>query len=82
MSNESPLSVRCAQRELRELADRLESIATVAGYACELSIAHSSPDGANGIEQYMRTVRERTKGVLHDLQSLFQLLEQMERKSD
>jgi hypothetical protein len=81
MSNESTLSVRNTQRELRELADRLNGIASVTGYACELSGRTNNPDDEKSSEQYMQIVTERTSNLLRDLQSLFQRLEKTEHWS-
>jgi uncharacterized protein Yka (UPF0111/DUF47 family) len=66
MSNEAKLNVTIAQRELRELADRLDSTANNAADACVLI----STGDREGSEEYMKTVVKRAEEVLSDLKTL------------
>ena len=66
-----------AQRELRQLADRLDSTANNAAEACVL-IDRRSPEA---IEHHMHTAVQRAEGVLGDLRALTGRLKQVRRWS-
>lgn len=77
MSIEAKLNARIAQRELRELADRLDGSAKIASNACVLV----STENREAIEDHMRTAVKRAEGVLGDLQTLVGRLKLVERWS-
>jgi hypothetical protein len=74
MSSEAKLNVTIAQRELRELADRLTSTANNAADACVLI----GTGDREGIEDHMRTAIKRADGVLCDLKTLMGRLKLVE----
>ncbi len=77
MSNEPKLTVTNAQRELRELADRLDSTANNAANACMLI----GTGDRKGIEDHMKTAVQRAEGVLGDLKTLIGRLKLVARWS-